>query len=125
MTMQVSKVQFSDHDTVHEIQNVKDMEEKDFSAVYFTVDELRSLRDECKTLVRMIDEGLHLSPSGKQLFDTRGLENQTKANKRKTRELRDSLYDSIHATQRGSDGWGDSDTTDALAMMSRCLYYFN
>jgi hypothetical protein len=117
MPSQAPKVQFADHDIVYEIPHVNDMYDEEISAVFLTVGELRALREECKTLVRMIDDGLHVF-DGKELFDTRGLEAHTQEYTRRASELRDNLYDSIHAAQCFQDAWGE-DASDAIAQLSR------
>jgi hypothetical protein len=121
MPCQTPRIRFADHDTVHEVTHLNDMEDEEVSSAFYTKEELRAIKKESKTLVRMMEEGLHIS-NGKELFDTRGLEAHTKEYKRWSQELRYTLYDSIHAAQSSQhDCWGgeQEDSSDLIAPLSR------
>jgi hypothetical protein len=121
MPHQQPRIQFADHDTIHEVTHLNDMEDEEVASAFYTKEELRAIKKESKTLVRMMEEGLHIS-NGKELFDTRGLEAHTKEYKRWSRELRYTLYDSIHAAQSSQhDCWGgeQDDSSDLIAPLSR------
>jgi hypothetical protein len=119
MSSHTLKVQFANHDTVHYIKHLNDMEDDEVFSVFFTVAERKAMRDECMTLARIIDEGLHVS-GGKEVFDTRGLEAYTRQYARRSRELRDTIYGSIHAVQDAKDDcWGDGDVSEIIANLSR------
>ena len=119
MSSQTPKVQFANHDTIYQIEHLNDMEDDEVFSVFFTVAERKAMRDECMTLARMIDEGLHIS-DGKELFDTRGLEAYTRQYARRSRELRDTIYGSIHAVQDSQeDCWGDGDASEIISHLSR------
>ena len=119
MPRQTLKVQFANQDTVHHIKHLNDMEDDEVFSVFFTVAERKAMRNECMALARMIDEGLHVS-GGKEVFDTRGLEAYTRHYTRRSRELRDTIYGSIHAVQDSKDDcWGDGDASEIIAHLSR------
>jgi len=98
------------------------MDDEVVASIFFTSEEFRAIKKETKTLVRMMEEGLHIS-NGKASFDTRGLEAHTREYKKRSRELRHTLYDSIHAAQNSQqDCWGDDeqeDSSDLIAPLSR------
>jgi len=96
------------------------MDDEEFHAVYFSVEERTAMRQDVYDLVRTIDEGLHIRDD-EEVFDTRGLMSHTKSNLRRSRELRAALYSSILAAQRsGDDGWGNQeDSCDYIAKLSR------
>jgi len=114
------QVQFTTNDTVHEIRHINDMDDEEFHAVFFSVQERRAMRQDCNDLVRTIDQGLHIL-DGKEVFDTRGLMSHTKSNLRRSRELRDVLYGSILTVQLSDcHGWGNrEDSCDYIAQLSR------
>ena len=122
MPHRTPRIRFADHDTVFEITHLNDMDDEVVASVFFTSEELRAIKSETKTLVRMMEEGLHMA-NGKASFDTRGLEAHTKTYKKRSRELRYTLYDSIHAAQNSQqDCWGDAeqeDSCDLIAPLSR------
>ena len=121
MPYQTPRIRFADHDTVYEVTHLNDMDNEEVSSAFFTATELRAIKNETKTLVRLMEEGLHISDD-EELFDTRGLEAHTKKYKRWSKELRYTLYDSIHAAQSSQqDCWGDEkeDSSDLIAPLSR------
>lgn len=113
-------VRFAAHDDVFEIPHVNDMSDDEVDAVYMSPKELDAIRSECKILVGMMDEGLHLTPDGKEQFCTRGLEHHTKLHTRRVDEIRDNIYDSVYAMQT-FQVTSSQDVTELLA--SLCQRY--
>lgn len=114
---QMMNVHFAEHDTVFEIQHVNDMVDEEFFATFHTEEELGAMREECKRMVKLIDMGRHIS-NGKAVFDIRGLEAHTKEHLKRSNELRDTLYESIHSVQSFQGSHGDK-LCRLLAQLSR------
>jgi hypothetical protein len=116
MRRKALNIQFADHDTVYEIQHVNDMNDEELSAVFWSEAELQELRQDCRALVSMIDEGLHIW-NGKELFDIRGLQAHSKTYTRRAHKLRDSLYHLINAVQ--GSALMEDDVSIRIAQLSR------
>lgn len=93
------RVRFAAHDKVFEIRHLKDMSDEEISSVYTSSEELQAIQTECRTLVRMMDEGQHIGKDGKELFCARGIDQHTQFHTSRARDVRSSMYNSIYTAQ--------------------------
>jgi hypothetical protein len=86
-------VTFAPVDEVVEIPHINEMSEAVVKQVYMSRKELKDIRKDCKTLVRMMDEGIIKG------FCQRGLDQHTPAYTEKHQVIRQQIYDAVSAVQ--------------------------
>jgi hypothetical protein len=86
-------VTFAPVDEVVEIPHLNDMSDAVFKQVYMSREELKDIQKDCKTLVRMMDEGITKG------FCQRGLDQHTPAYTEKHQLIRQQIYDAVSAVQ--------------------------
>jgi hypothetical protein len=86
-------VTFAPVDEVVEIPHINEMSDAVFKQVYMSREELKDIRKDCKTLVRMMDEGITKG------FCQRGLDQHTHAYTEKHQVIRQQIYDAVFAVQ--------------------------
>lgn len=91
------------------------MSDDEVDSVYMSAEELKAVRTDCMTFVRMMDEGFHLV-NGKKQFCTRGLDQHTKAYTSRAQDIRDNIYDSVHAIQ-SFQGVSRSDASELISKL--------